>query len=181
MAVRGTSDGVVAVKLNEPTPLTEANAFAAWRVAVWLPVSRPSVHCTFARPSEPVTMAVGLTDPLESTPHPRHSRQTVARRIVGTGRGTRAFGWKGGIGTSSRVLPESLGGFTVGVLVQSNFGGILTMAGAPVGHELGRYSFREAIEAEAGGDDIGASVRDSDLLGPGNPNGSTPTTARDRS
>ena len=56
----------------------------------------------------------------------------VKEGSVGAGRGTTAFGWKGGIGTSSRVLPENLGGFTVGVLVQSNFGGILTIAGAPV-------------------------------------------------
>jgi len=76
----------------------------------------------------------------------------VAEGSVGAGRGTRAFGWKGGIGTSSRVLPESLGGFTVGVLVQSNFGGILTIAGAPVGRELGRYSFRQAVEAGGQGD-----------------------------
>ena len=75
----------------------------------------------------------------------------VAEGSVGAGRGTSAFGWKGGIGTSSRVLPEGLGGFTVGVLVQSNFGGILTMAGAPVGRELERYSFRQSVEA--GGQD----------------------------
>lgn len=61
---------------------------------------------------------------------------------VGAGTGTRAFGWKGGIGTSSRVVPDELGGYTVGVLVQSNFGGILSIAGAPVGRELGRYSFQ---------------------------------------
>jgi len=70
----------------------------------------------------------------------------VAEGSVGAGTGTRAFGWKGGIGTSSRVLPEDYGGYTVGVLVQSNFGGILTMDGAPVGQELGRYSFRGAVE-----------------------------------
>ncbi len=69
----------------------------------------------------------------------------VEEGSVGAGTGTRAFGWKGGIGTSSRVLPESLGGFTVGVLVQSNFGGILSMAGAPVGRELGRYSFQRSV------------------------------------
>jgi D-aminopeptidase len=74
----------------------------------------------------------------------------VAEGSVGAGRGTRAFGWKGGIGTSSRVLPASLGGHTVGVLVQSNFGGILQISGAPVGQELGRYSFRRAVEAEGG-------------------------------
>ena len=58
---------------------------------------------------------------------------------VGAGTGTVAFGFKGGIGTSSRKLPATLGGFTVGVLVQTNFGGILTINGAPVGRELGRY------------------------------------------
>src|SRR5262245_768934 len=63
----------------------------------------------------------------------------VAEGAVGAGRGTIAFGWKGGIGTASRRLPASLGGWTVGVLVQTNFGGVLTVAGAPVGHELGQY------------------------------------------
>lgn len=77
----------------------------------------------------------------------------VDEGAVGAGRGTRAFGFKGGIGTSSRVLPESLGGHTVGVLVQSNFGGILTIDGAPVGRELGRYSFQSAVEAAPGGAD----------------------------
>src|SRR4029077_9213123 len=57
-----------------------------------------------------------------------------------------AFGWKGGIGTSSRVLPVSLGGWTVGVLVQSNFGGILQVLGAPVGKELGQYAFKQNVE-----------------------------------
>lgn len=65
---------------------------------------------------------------------------------VGAGRGTIAFGWKGGIGTSSRVLPQSLGGWTVGVLVQTNFGGILQVDGAPVGKELGQYSFQRNME-----------------------------------
>jgi D-aminopeptidase len=65
---------------------------------------------------------------------------------VGGGTGTSAFGWKGGIGTSSRVLPDALGGYTVGVLVQTNFGGILTMNGAPVGRELGNYSYRRQLE-----------------------------------
>ena len=69
---------------------------------------------------------------------------------VGAGTGTIAFGWKGGIGTASRKLPASLGGYTVGVLVQTNFGGVLTIAGAPVGKELGRYSFREELENSAG-------------------------------
>jgi D-aminopeptidase len=65
---------------------------------------------------------------------------------VGAGTGTIAFGFKGGIGTSSRKLPQSLGGYTVGVLVQTNFGGVLTIAGAPVGKELGRYYLRNETE-----------------------------------
>ena len=64
---------------------------------------------------------------------------------VGAGTGTVAFGFKGGIGTSSRRLPAKLGGYTVGVLVQTNFGGILTIDGAPVGQELGRYYLREQL------------------------------------
>jgi D-aminopeptidase len=64
----------------------------------------------------------------------------------GAGTGTVAFGFKGGIGTSSRKLPASLGGYTVGVLVQTNFGGILTINGAPVGRELGRYYLKDELE-----------------------------------
>jgi D-aminopeptidase len=67
---------------------------------------------------------------------------------VGAGTGTVAFGWKGGIGTSSRRLPAALGGWTVGVLVQSNFGGVLTVAGVPVGPALGRYIFQREVEGE---------------------------------
>ena len=74
----------------------------------------------------------------------------VAEGAVGAGAGTIAFGWKGGIGTSSRVLPKSLGGYTVGVLVQSNFGGVLEVLGAPVGKELGRYAFKDEVVAERG-------------------------------
>ena len=67
----------------------------------------------------------------------------VAEGAVGAGRGTVAFGWKGGIGTASRRLPDRLGAWTLGVLVQTNFGGVLTINGAPVGRELGRYYLRE--------------------------------------
>ena len=74
----------------------------------------------------------------------------VAEGSVGAGTGTSAFEWKGGIGTSSRVLPRTLGGWTVGVLVQSNFGGVLQVLGAPVGRELGRYSFKDAVSRERG-------------------------------
>ena len=64
---------------------------------------------------------------------------------VGAGTGTSLFGWKGGIGTSSRRLPEPLGGYTVGALVQSNFGGVLRIDGVRVGEALGRFSFREHL------------------------------------
>jgi D-aminopeptidase len=70
----------------------------------------------------------------------------VAEGNVGAGTGTVAFGWKGGIGTASRRLPASLGGWTVGVLVQANYGGILTVAGVPVGTALGRYDFKREVE-----------------------------------
>jgi D-aminopeptidase len=66
----------------------------------------------------------------------------VEEGSVGAGTGTQAFGWKGGIGTSSRKLDARYGGYTVGVLVQSNYGGVLTMDGAPVGKILGRYAYR---------------------------------------
>ena len=69
----------------------------------------------------------------------------VAEGCVGAGTGTVCFGWKGGIGTSSRALPNSAGGYTVGVLVQTNFGGVLTINGAPVGRELGQFALQEAL------------------------------------
>lgn len=69
----------------------------------------------------------------------------VAEGSVGAGTGTVCFGFKGGIGTSSRVLPQTRGGYTVGVLVQTNYGGILQINGVPVGQELGRYSFRNNV------------------------------------
>jgi D-aminopeptidase len=74
----------------------------------------------------------------------------VVEGSVGAGTGTSAFGWKGGIGTASRLLPESLGGFTVGALVQSNFGGVLMIDGMRVGEALGRYSFRDQVAPEGG-------------------------------
>ncbi len=71
----------------------------------------------------------------------------VAEGSVGAGTGTVAFGWKGGIGTSSRVLPQTLGGWTLGVLVQTNFGGVLQVLGAPVGKELGQYAFQRDAQS----------------------------------
>lgn len=75
---------------------------------------------------------------------------TVEEGSVGAGRGTVAFGFKGGIGTASRRLPEQLDGWTVGALVQTNFGGVLTIAGAPVGEELGRYYLRDVLVGSGG-------------------------------
>ena len=70
---------------------------------------------------------------------------------VGAGTGTRALGFKGGIGTSSRVLPSDLGGYTVGVLVQSNFGGVLTIDGAPVGEELKNHYLANRVPYDVDG------------------------------
>ncbi len=74
----------------------------------------------------------------------------VAEGSVGAGTGTIAFGFKGGIGTSSRKLPQSLGGWTVGVLVQTNFGGVLQIAGVPVGQELGQYYLKDETASSSG-------------------------------
>jgi D-aminopeptidase len=71
---------------------------------------------------------------------------------VGAGTGTVAFGWKGGIGTSSRKLPQNLGGYAIGVLVQTNFGGVLSIAGTPVGQELGRYYLHDELQEGSGKD-----------------------------
>ena len=74
------------------------------------------------------------------------STQKPQQGNVGAGTGTVCFGFKGGIGTASRKLPASLGGYTVGVLVQTNFGGVLQIDGAPVGEKLGRYSFSDQLQ-----------------------------------
>jgi D-aminopeptidase len=89
----------------------------------------------------------------------------VEEGSVGAGTGTIAFGFKGGIGSASRKLPQSLGGYTVGVLVQTNFGGVLSIAGAPVGKELGRYYLRDEIEV-----DKSRSLSDTPPGDPGAPN-----------
>jgi len=78
----------------------------------------------------------------------------VEEGSVGAGTGTRAFGWKGGIGTASRILPSRLGGYRVGVLVQSNFGGLFTVDGVRVGEALGRFSFRDDLDTDEGAGSI---------------------------
>lgn len=87
----------------------------------------------------------------------------VEEGSVGAGTGTVAFGWKGGIGTSSRKLPANLGGYTVGVLVQTNFGGVLMIDGVRVGEELGKHFLKDALSMEKpslinGSDDADGSI-----------------------
>jgi D-aminopeptidase len=100
----------------------------------------------------------GLNDIRGLHVRPEHVRAALAAArggavdegSVGAGTGTRAFGWKGGIGTASRRLEARYGGYSVGVLVQSNYGGVLTMNGAPVGRELGRYAYQPSRPADRG-------------------------------
>lgn len=75
----------------------------------------------------------------------------VQEGAVGAGAGSVAFGWKGGVGTSSRVLPVALGAYVVGALVVSNFGGVLQMAGLPVGQKLGQYYLKDELDRKADG------------------------------
>lgn len=75
----------------------------------------------------------------------------VEEGCVGAGTGTKAFGYKAGIGTASRVLPASMGGYTVGVLTQANFGGVLQIAGTPIGQLLDNYEFRDKIMHDVDG------------------------------
>jgi D-aminopeptidase len=117
--------------------------------------------------ARPVT-AAAVRQALESA-----NAGPVAEGSVGAGTGTVAFGWKGGIGTASRVLPASLGGWTVGVLVQSNFGGILQVMGAPVGRELGQYAFQRDVSAapDEAASDAAAQSRERSARGPADDNG----------
>lgn len=95
----------------------------------------------------------------------RHARGgSVEEGAIGAGTGTVAFGWKGGIGTSSRKLPPILGGYTVGVLVQTNFGGILTINGAPVGRELGKYYLKEQLETRSSANQSSANSPDGSII-----------------
>ena len=144
------------------TPILLTCTLCVWKAAdamvEWL-LAQPNMQSV--RSINPVvgeTNDGGLNDIRARPIKPEHVRAAlegakegeVEEGAVGAGAGTVAFGWKGGIGTSSRVLPSSLGGYTVGVLIQSNFGGILTINGAPVGRELGNYAFKRAIEAGDG-------------------------------
>ena len=87
----------------------------------------------------------------------------VAEGNVGAGTGTICFGYKGGIGTSSRIIPKSEGGYTVGVLVQTNFGGVLEIAGVPVAKELNNYPFKDKILNDVDGSCMIVVVTDAPL------------------
>lgn len=130
-----------------------ADAMVAWQLAlpgmagvrsinpVVAETNDGGLNAIRSRPIRPEHVVAALTSATEGE---------VAEGSVGAGTGTVAFGWKGGIGTASRVLPASLGGFRVGVLVQTNFGGVLQVLGAPVGKALGRYSYRNQLLRERG-------------------------------
>ncbi|HEX7118309.1 MAG TPA: P1 family peptidase, partial [Longimicrobiales bacterium] len=151
------------------TPILLTCTLCVWRAAdamvEWL-LARPGMEDV--RSINPVVGETndGFLNDIRSRPiRPEHvvralesaSSGPVAEGAVGAGAGTIAFGWKGGIGTSSRRLPAELGGYTVGVLVQSNFGGVLTINGAPVGRELGRYAFQSVLEAVSSADVTGGA------------------------
>lgn len=158
------------------TPILLTCTLCVWRaadaMAAWM-LARPGMEGVGSiNPVVGETNDGGLNDIRSRPIRPEHvlsalegaTTGAVEEGSVGAGTGTRAFGWKGGIGSSSRILPETQGGWTVGVLVQSNFGGILTVAGAPVGEALGRYSFQADVEA---GRDAGATT--------GRPGGRSPS------
>ena len=153
-------------QLNElgelETPILLTCTLCVWRAAdamvEWL-LARPGMqNVQSINPVVGETNA-GSLNAIRSRPiRADHVRQAlegaqpgpVTEGAVGAGAGTVAFGFKGGIGTSSRVIPATLGGYTIGVLVQSNFGGVLQVLGAPVGKELGRYAFRGDLERGRG-------------------------------
>ncbi len=136
------------------TPLVLTNTLSVWRAA------EAVAEYTLGLPGNGEVRSVnpvvgetndgGLNDIRGLHVEKRHVLEAIRRArggaveegAVGAGTGTEAFGFKGGIGTSSRRLAAAQGGYMVGVLVQSNFGGVLTMDGVPVGRELGRYLFR---------------------------------------
>ncbi len=149
------------------TPILLTCTLCVWRAAdamvAWL-LARPGMEDV--RSINPVVGETndGFLNDIRARPirpahvvHALESARTgvVEEGAVGAGAGTVAFGWKGGIGTSSRALPAKLGGYTVGVLVQTNFGGVLTMNGAPVGRELGRYAFQRELRSGADARDRG--------------------------
>ena len=146
------------------TPILLTCTLCVWKaadaMAAWMLAREGMENVRSINPVVGETNDGGLNDIRARPIRPEHvvaalesaAEGPVEEGAVGAGAGTVAFGWKGGIGTSSRVLPEALGGYTVGVLVQSNFGGILQMNGAPVGVELGQYAFADQVRPADGAD-----------------------------
>ncbi|MFQ5662834.1 MAG: P1 family peptidase [Terriglobia bacterium] len=144
------------------TPILLTNTLNVWEAAAAL------VDSTLGQPSNEAVRSVnpvvgetndGFLSDIRQRPLRReHFLQAlraaaagpVEEGSVGAGTGTVAFGFKGGIGTASRRLPEALGSYTVGVVVQTNFGGILTIDGVPVGEELGHHLYPEYVEPHSG-------------------------------
>jgi D-aminopeptidase len=147
------------------TPILLTCTLCVWKAAdamvEWL-LARPGMEQVRSINAVVGETNDGALNAIRSRPiRPEHVRRAlegagtvVEEGSVGAGTGTVAFGWKGGIGTASRVLPQPLGRWTIGVLVQSNFGGVLQIMGAPVGKELDRYPFRN----ETRGDDADGSI-----------------------
>lgn len=139
------------------TPIVLTNTLSVWEAANCI------VECMLALPGNEsvrsINPVVGETnDGYLNDIRGRHIKQEhvlkaiqdakdteVQEGCVGAGTGTVCFGWKGGIGSSSRVLPPSLGGYVVGVLVQTNYGGILDIDGVPIGKELGQHYLKERL------------------------------------
>jgi D-aminopeptidase len=147
------------------TPILLTCTLCVWKAAdamvEWLIAAPGMENVRSINPVVGETNDGGLNSAIRSRPitatHVRQALESAAEGAVqegsvGAGTGTVAFGWKGGIGTSSRRLPDAVGGWTVGVLVQSNFGGVLQVAGAPVGAELGRHPYVNALRQAAPGD-----------------------------
>ena len=143
------------------TPILLTCTLCVWKAAdamvEWL-LARPDMATVRSINAVVGETNDGALNAIRSRPiRPAHVRDALASAgeavqegAVGAGTGTVAFGWKGGIGTSSRVLPAALGGWRVGVLVQSNFGGVLQVLGVPVGRELGRFSFQRDVSPDRG-------------------------------
>jgi D-aminopeptidase len=155
--------GTQIVELGEiETPIVLTNTLAVPRAADAL------IEWTLTQPGNAQVFSVNpvvgetndgyLNDIRQRVVMPQHILDAIAAArsgpvvegAVGAGTGTAAFGWKGGIGVSSRVLPIALGGWRLGVLVQSNFGGVLRILGAPVGPALGRYYLKDALLSPSG-------------------------------
>lgn len=144
------------------TPILLTCTLCVWRAAdamvAWLLAQPGMAGVRSINPVVGETNDGGLNAIRERPIRPEHvvaaltgaDTGAVAEGSVGAGRGTVAFGFKGGIGTASRVLPDALGGWRVGALVQTNYGGVLQMDGIPVGEALGRHSYRSQVAPERG-------------------------------